>query len=67
MRSGPRRPRQWRGCRCTPDNWPCDWCQRDITRREITAIDPDTHREEEELRAAERSYERWLDEIGGSR
>ena len=64
MRSGPR-PRQWRGCRCTPDNWPCGFCVRDINRAEIEMIDPGG--EDDGTAAAERFYEKYLDEIGGSR
>lgn len=55
------------GCRCTPMNRPCGWCERRIENAEAVLADPDPERAEDGLRAAERSYERWLDEIGGLR
>jgi hypothetical protein len=54
-------------CRCTPMNRPCPYCERGIEAAEAVRADPDPERVEDGLRAAERCYERWLDEIGGSR
>ena len=59
-----RSSRAARHCRCTRENNPCGWCARDIDRAEIERIDP---QDDGGTERAERMYERWLDEIGGSR
>ncbi len=54
-----------RHCRCTPENWPCRYCARDLNRAEIEAFDPEDERDS--VAANERFYEKYLDRIGGSR